>query len=141
MTARTVSATVAIAAVATGLLAGCAASHPGFDTLRADPLVTAKVSGLTDTQLYGQIEFTALSKHEPATITRLLRTTTRKVTATDLAMAADQAKTDGWQVTPASNNTWTGTKTIAGAPTLLRIRRNFSDGDRVLVAVILTATR
>jgi hypothetical protein len=140
MTTRTVSA-AAVAVLATGLLAGCAASNPGFDTLRSDPLVTAKVSGLTDTQLYGQIEFTALGKHEPATITRLLRTTTRKVTATDLAMAADQAKTEGWRVRPASNNTWTGSKTVDGAPALLRIRRNFSDGDRVLVAVILTATR
>jgi hypothetical protein len=139
MTRRIVSVTAAVLAAA--LLTGCAASKPGFDALRSDPLVTDKVTGLTDTQLYGQIEFTALGKHEPATITRLFRTSTRKVTANDLAIAAEQAKNDGWQVSPASNSTWTGTKTIGGVPTLLRIRRNFSDGDRVLVAVILTATR
>jgi hypothetical protein len=112
-----------------------------LDTLRSDPLITGDVSGLTDTQLYGQIEFTALGKHEPATITRLFRTSTRKVTATDLAMAAEQAKNEGWRVSPSTNGTWTGTKTIGGVATLLRIKRNFSDGDRVLVAVILTATR
>src|SRR4051812_29645522 len=141
MTRRTVSATAAATVLAAGLLTGCAASKPGFDTLRSEPLVSADVSGLTDTQLYGQIAFTALGKHEPATITRLLRTSTRKVTAADLGMAAEQAKTDGWRVSPASSSTWTGTKVIDGVPTLLRIRRNFSDSHRVLVAVILSATR
>jgi hypothetical protein len=141
MTRLIVPASVVAAVLAAGLLTGCAASKPGFDTLRSDPLVTDDVSGLTDTQLYGQIEFSALGKHEPATITRLLRTRTRTVTPNDLAIAAEQAKNDGWRVTPASNGTWTGTKTVGGVPTLLRIKRNFSDADRVLVAVILTATR
>jgi hypothetical protein len=139
MTARIVLAAAA-AALAASLLAGCAATNPGLDTLRSDPLVTADVPGLTETQLFGQIEFTALGKHEPATVTRLFKTGTRKATALDLALAAQQAKTDGWKVSPANNDTWTGTKTVDGAPADLLIKRNFSASNRVLVAVILTAT-
>jgi hypothetical protein len=139
MTARIVSATAAAALAAT-LLTGCAAENPGLDTLRSDPLVTAEVPGLTETQLFGQIEFTALGKHEPATVTRLFRTATRKVTATDLALAAQRAKADGWELHPGANNTWTGTKTLDGARAELQVRRNFSSRNRMLVAVILTAT-
>jgi hypothetical protein len=139
MTARIVSAAAA-AALASALLTGCAASNPGLDTLRSDPLVTADVAGLTETQLFGQIEFTALGKHEPATVTRLFKTRTRKVTALDLALAEQEAKTDGWKLRPATNGTWTGTKTVDGAPADLVIKRNFSSGDRVLVAVIVTET-
>src|SRR5471030_3226824 len=59
MTGRIVS-TAAAAALAALALTGCAADNPGLDTLRSDPLVTADVPGLTETQLFGQIEFTAL---------------------------------------------------------------------------------
>ena len=140
MTTRTVQA-MATAALAIVLLAGCAAGNPGLDRLRSDPLVTADVPGLTETQLFGQIEFTSLGKHEPATLTRLFKTGSRKVTAADLARAAEQADADGWQLTPAPNHTWTGTKTLDGAPADLLIRRNFSASDRVLVAVVLTESR
>jgi hypothetical protein len=138
MTARTLLA-MAAATLAAVVLSGCADDNPGLDTLRSDPLVTADVGGLSETQVYGQIEFTALGKHQPAMVTRLFKTGTRKVTAADLARAAVQAKADGWELRPAPHSTWTGTKAVDGAPAALRIRRNFSSGDRVLIAVILTA--
>lgn len=140
MTARIVTGTVA-AALAVVVLTGCAAKNPGLDTLRSDPIVTADVPGLTETQQFGQIEFTALGKHEPATVTRLFKTGTRNVTAADLARAATQAESDGWQLSAAPNHTWTGTKTVDGSPADLLIRRNFSVADRVLVAIVLTTSR
>jgi hypothetical protein len=140
LTARIGSATAALA-VAVGVLTGCAATNPGLDGLRSDPLVTADVPGLTETQLFGQIEFTALGKHEPATLTRLFKTADRTVTAADLARVAGKADVDGWKLSPAPNHTWTATKTIDGAPADLVIRRNFSSADRVLVAVELTESR
>jgi hypothetical protein len=139
-TARIVTVTAA-AALALGGLTGCAAKNPGLDSLRSDPLVAAKLPGLTETQQFGQIEFTALGKHEPATLTRLFKTGTRTVTAADLAGAAARAKADGWELSPAPNHTWTGTKTLDGAPANLLIRRNFSTAGRVLVAVELSETR
>jgi hypothetical protein len=140
LTARTVSATAALA-VAVGVLTGCAAANPGLARLRSDPLVTVDVSGLTETQLFGQIEFTALGKHEPATLTRLFKTAGRTVTAADLARVAEEADADGWKLSPAPNHTWTATKTVDGAPADLLIRRNFSSANRVLVAVELTESR
>jgi hypothetical protein len=139
MTGRTVLATATATAVVAALaLTGCAANNPGLDTLRSDPLVTADISGLTETQLFGQIEFTAMGTHEPATLTRLFKTGNRTVTAADLARAAEAADEDGWKLRPAPNHTWTGTKTVEGAPVDLLIRRNFSSAGRVLVAVELT---
>jgi hypothetical protein len=138
LTARIVPAAAALAAVA---LTGCAAANPGLDTLRSDPLVTAEVPGLHETQLFGQIEFSALGTHEPATLTRLFTTGNRTVTAADLALAAEEADADGWKLSPAANHTWTGTKTVDGAPADLLIRRNFSSAGRVLVAVVLTESR
>lgn len=140
LTARILSATAALA-VAVGALTGCAAANPGLDGLRSDPLVTADVPGLTETQLFGQIEFTALGKHEPATLTRLFKTADRTVTAADLARVAEEADADGWKLSPARNHTWTATKTVDGAPADLLIRRSFSSTDRVLVAVELTESR
>jgi hypothetical protein len=140
MTAR-IGTAAAAAALALVLLTSCAAANPGLDALRADPLVTADVPGLTETQLFGQIEFTAMGQHEPATLTRLFKTGARLVTATDLASAAEQADADGWKLSPARNHTWTGTKTVGGIPADLLIRRNFSSADRVQVAVVLTLSR
>ncbi len=133
--------TAVLAAVAVVFLAGCAANNPGLDTLRSDPLSTADVAGLTETQLFGQIEFTALGTHEPATLTRLFKTGNRTVTAADLARVAEEADADGWQLRPAAKHTWTGTKTVDGAPATLLIRRNFSSADRVLVALVMTESR
>lgn len=140
MTARIVKATAA-AALAAVVLTGCAANNSGLDTLRSDPLVTADLPGLTETQQFGQIEFTALGRHEPATLTRLFKTGNSKVTAADLARVAGEATADGWQLSAAPNHTWTGTKTLDGTPADLLIRRNFSQTDRVLVAVVLTESR
>ena len=140
MTTRIATATTA-AALALVVLTGCAARNPGLDTLRSDPLVTAAVPGLTETQRFGQIEFTSRGKHEPATLTRLFKTGSRNVTAADLARAGERATADGWKLAPAPNHTWTGIKTVGGAPVTLLIRRNFSVAGRVLVAVELTASR
>jgi hypothetical protein len=140
MTGRIVSAAAA-AALAALALTGCAADNPGLDTLRSDPLATADVPGLTETQLFGQIEFTALGTHEPATLTRLFKTANRSVTPADLAGAAAQADADGWKLSPAPKHTWTGTKTVDGALAHLLIRRNFSSAGRVLVAVEMTESR
>jgi hypothetical protein len=135
-----VTATTA-AALAVLALTGCAARNPGLDTLRSDPLVTVDLPGLTETQLFGQIEFTALGTHEPATLTRLFKTGNRDVTAADLARVAEEADADGWKLSPAASHTWTGTKTVGGEPADLLIRRNFSVAGRVLIAVVLTESR
>jgi hypothetical protein len=140
MTTRAVQAT-ATAALAIVVLAGCAAGNPGLDRLRSDPLVTADVPGLSETQLFGQIEFTSLGRHEPATLTRLFKTGTRTVTAADLGRVAVEADVDGWKLSPAPKHTWTGTKTLDGAPANLLIRRSFTASDRVLVAIVLTEPR
>jgi hypothetical protein len=139
MIARTTLAT-ASAALAVLLLSGCGAADPELDALRSEPLVTADVRGLTETQLFGQIEFTSLGKHEPATLTRLFETGTHRVAAADLARAAEVAKAGGWELRPGRNGRWTGTKKVDGVPTDLLIRRSVSSSQGVLVAVIMTAT-
>jgi hypothetical protein len=128
----------AVAVLALVLVTGCAAADPELDALRSDPIATADVPGLTETQLFGQIEFTALGKHEPATLTRLFKTKTGEVTAADLDRAAEQADADGWTLRQGPNATWTGTKDLDGVPADLSIRRNFSSAKQVLVAVVLT---
>jgi hypothetical protein len=120
------------------LATGCSNGDPQITQLRADPLIKSGLPGLDETQLFGQIGFTALGSKQPATVTRLLRTGTRTVTNDDLAAAAVQARNDGWRVRPGDHGTWTGSKRIAGRSVDMLIRRSRSSTYGVLVAVVLT---
>jgi hypothetical protein len=137
MSPRTAPAVVA-AAVAALLLSGCSNGDPRIADLRSDPLMTEAVSPLTETQLFGQVEFTSLGKHQPATLTRLLKTGTRTVTNDDLTVAADAARADGWRLERAGKGRWRGTKTVQGQPVDIVIRRSFSSTEGMLIALVLT---
>jgi hypothetical protein len=120
------------------VVTGCSSGDPEIVQLRSDPLITHDVASFDETQLFGQIAFTSLGRHEPATLTRLLKTGTRTVTRRNLAATAEQASNDGWRVTRGEGGTWTGTKRIDGQPVDLLIRRSRSSTYGVLVAVVLT---
>jgi hypothetical protein len=138
MSPRTAPAVVAFA-VAVLLLSGCSNGDPRIADLRSDRLMTEAVSPLTETQLFGQVEFTSLGKHQPATLTRLLKTGTRTVTNEDLAVAADAARADGWRLERVGKGSrWRGTKTVQGQPVDIVIRRSFSSTEGMLIALVLT---
>lgn len=131
------SVAAAMLALVLALLAaaGCSNGDPALDSLRSDPMATADVDGMTDKQLFGQIGFTSLGKHEPATLTRLLRPADGRVERDDLRLAADTARAGGWRLREGDFGTWLGTKSIAGRPVDLLIRRS---RHKTRVAVIMT---
>jgi hypothetical protein len=129
-----------VAGLSALLVGGCSSGDPALHALESDPLVTAKVDRFTETQLFGQIDFTSLGKHQPATLTRLLKTGTRHVTDDDLRATAQVATKDGWDVSLAENGTWRGTKLVDGRPVDIWIRRSFSSTEGRLIAIVLTDT-
>lgn len=129
------------ALLAGGVLAGCSRGDPQLAQLRDDPLVSRALPGLEEKQLFGQIGFTSFDERQPATLTRLLRTGTRRVTADDLSDAAVEARNDGWRIRPGGNGTWTGTKRIAGRPVDLVISRTRSPLYGPVLSLALTERR
>jgi len=124
-----------------GLATGCSNGDPQVDQLREDPLITRTLPGLEEKQLFGQIGFTSFGTEQPATLTRLLRTTTREVTADDLSDAAVEAGNEGWSVQPGADGSWVGSKRIGGRPVDLTIDRARSPLYGRVLALVLTERR
>jgi hypothetical protein len=140
MPSRNRGTTLAVLGVllSAALLTGCSNGDPQVDRLRQDPLISRRLPGLEERQLFGQIGFTSFGTRQPATLTRLLRTGTRKVTQDDLSDVAVEAGNDGWSVRPGAAGTWTGTKRLGRRPVDLVIRRQHSPLYGAVLALVLT---